>query len=75
MKKLVGMTIKPVHGHLRADVYRDQHGELIAMMPNCWSSDQWSLSGSGTCWCINHPASIPQAIAVEDVELFGEVAQ
>ena len=72
MKKMVGMTKEPVHGHLRADVYRDDDGRLFALMPNCWSSDEWSLSGSGTCWCFNHSPSVAQKIDGEHVEFFEE---
>ncbi len=72
MKKWVGMTIEPVHGHLRAKVYREDDGRLVAMMPSCWSSDEWSLSGSGSCWCLNHPSSVAQKIDAENVEFFDE---
>ncbi len=72
MKKWVGMTKEPVHGHLRAKVYRDDDGRLVAMMPNCWSSDDWSLSGPGSCWCLNHSPSFAQKIDAEYVEFFDE---
>jgi len=72
MKKWVGITIEPVHGQRRADVYRYDDGRLVAMMPNCWSSDEWSLGGAGTCWCLNHSPSFAQKIDAEYVEFFEE---
>jgi len=71
MKKWVGITKEPVHGRLHAKVYSDGDA-LVAMMPGCWGSDDWSLGGAGTCWCFNHAPSVAKKIDADCVEFFDE---